>query len=230
VLPGVAHHVTQRGNARRFILQSDTDRLVYLRLLQQYARLHQLALVGYCLMSNHVHLIAIPRRADSLALALRQTHGQYAAYLNAREGSSGHVWQGRYYSCPLDMPHLWAALRYTERNPVRARVVSHAELYQWSSAAAHCGMPGGSLPIESAPWQDEWTASAWHEFLRGDEAEAETQAIRASTHTGRPLGSSDFVHEAEVALRRTLMPRKGGRPSRRAEFLRHCARYFIGGE
>jgi len=81
---------------------------------------HRLSLAGYCLMSNHVHLIVIPRRADSLALALKHAHGQYAAYSNALHASAGHVWQGRYYSCPLDTPHLWAAPRYAERNPVRA--------------------------------------------------------------------------------------------------------------
>lgn len=106
ILPGVAHHITQRGNARRFVLRSDSDRLVYLRLLSQYARLNELDLLGYCLMSNHVHLIAIPRHAESLAFTLRQAHGRYAAYLNNHEGSSGHVWQGRYYSCPLDGSHL----------------------------------------------------------------------------------------------------------------------------
>ena len=112
------HHITQRGNGRQYILESDTDRLVYLDLLRKHCRLHRLSLLGYCLMSNHVHLIAVPERDDSLRLALKHTHGRYAAYFNARCASSGHVWQGRYYSCPLDLPHLWAALRYTELNPV----------------------------------------------------------------------------------------------------------------
>jgi putative transposase len=74
-------------------------------------------------MSNHVHLIAVPREADGLAQALKQTHGRYTSYWNAAHQSSGHVWHGRYYSCPLDEPHLWEALRYTELNPLRARLV-----------------------------------------------------------------------------------------------------------
>jgi len=230
VLPGVPHHVTQRGNARRFLLETDSDRLVYLRLLQQYARLQELDLLGYCLMTNHVHLIAMPRRPDSLAGALRRTHGQYAAYLNAREGSSGHVWQGRYYSCPLDIPHLWAALRYTESNPVRAGIVSHAEHYPWSSAAAHCGMPPGPLPVDLALWQEEWTESAWREFLGEKEAESDTRALRASTHTGRPLGSLTFVREAEQRLGRRLRPRKSGRPSSHGIAVPDCALQSISGE
>jgi hypothetical protein len=75
--------------------------------------------MGYCLMSNHVRLVLVPRRAESLGLALKHAHGRYASYWNAAYHSSGHVWQGRYYSCPLDEPHLWEALCYTELNPVR---------------------------------------------------------------------------------------------------------------
>lgn len=112
----VAHHMTQRGNARQFLLWCDEERAMYLKLLRHYAKLHELALLGYCLMSNHVHLIVIPQRSESLALALKNTHGRYAAYWNAAHQSSGHVWQGRFYSCPLDEAHLWIALRYTECN------------------------------------------------------------------------------------------------------------------
>ena len=117
IAEGIAHHITQRGNARRTVFDSDADRLVYLDLLRRDSRLHQCSLVGYGLMSNHVHLMVVPHRADSIAQALRRTHGRYAAYLNARQGKSGHVWQGRYYSCSLDRDHLWTALRYVECNP-----------------------------------------------------------------------------------------------------------------
>lgn len=133
------HHVTQRGNARQFILANDDERSVYLNLLHRYAELCELSLLGYCLMSNHVHLLAVPRKGDSLARALKQTHGRYASYWNARHRSSGHVWQGRFYSCPLDDSHLWIALRYLELNPVGAALVSQAELWPWSSVAVHCG-------------------------------------------------------------------------------------------
>ena len=71
----IPHHVTQRGNGRRFILASDSDRLVYLELLRQHCSLYQLVLQGYCLMSNHVHLIVTPRLVDSLALTLKHTDG-----------------------------------------------------------------------------------------------------------------------------------------------------------
>jgi REP element-mobilizing transposase RayT len=109
VAVGLPHHVTQRGNARQYILRSDADRTVYLDLLRQNIEQQNLALIGYCLMSNHVHLITVPPKANVLGLALKDTHGRYASYWNAIHHSSGHVWQGRYYSCPLDETHLWKA-------------------------------------------------------------------------------------------------------------------------
>ncbi len=213
VAEGVPHHVTQRGNARRLIFDSDTDRLVYLRLLRHYFTLHQCALVGYCLMSNHVHLIAVPSHARSLPVALRDAHGRYATYLNSRQCASGHVWQGRYFSCPLDGTHLWAALRYVERNPARAGMVARPHEYGWSSASAHCGGSDlhGLLALDL--WRVEWTAAAWRNFL-DDAAEPDAARIRQNTHSGRPLGSEAFVKQMERNLRRTLAPQKGGRSRR----------------
>lgn len=84
VAAGVPHHVTQRGNGRRVVFETDADRMVYLELLDANAGLHWLDVLGFCLMSNHVHLVVTPRRPESLAQTLRHTHGRYAAYLNAR--------------------------------------------------------------------------------------------------------------------------------------------------
>jgi putative transposase len=148
IVVDVPYHVTQRGNARQFILTGDADRVVYLDLLRRYSQLHQLCLIGYCLMSNHVQLIVVPRRTDALAQALKHTHGRYASYWNVSHASSGHVWQGRYYSCPLDSSHLWAALRYTELNPVRAGLVTAPQEWKWSSAVAHCGAATSDASLE----------------------------------------------------------------------------------
>jgi len=89
-------------------------------------------------MSNHVHLIVVPQRPEPLPLALKHTHGRYAAYFNARCASSGHVWQGRVPGGPA---HFWAALRYTELNPVRAGMVELSANYSWSSAERIAGRP-----------------------------------------------------------------------------------------
>ena len=210
VAEGVPHHITQRGNGRRVVFDSDADRLIYLHLLRQYAALHDCKLAGYCLMSNHVHLVAVPGRADSLPIVLRDVHGRYATYLNSRQGASGHAWQGRYFSCPLDGGHLWAALRYVELNPVRAGMVGRADEYGWSSAAAHCGGPDrfGGLDLEL--WKAEWTADGWMSFLEEASAE-EAEAIRRNTHTGRPLGAEEFIRQMEWRLGRSLAPQRGGR-------------------
>jgi putative transposase len=212
-IPDLPHHVTQRGNARQLVFAHDSDRATYLQLLRQYCDLYKVALLGYCLMSNHVHLIAVPRTAGALADALRHTHGRYAAYWNARLASCGHVWQGRFYSCPLDESHLWEALRYVELNPVRARMVVEAPQWRWSSAAAHCaGTPDGGLDVTR--WQDRWSAADWRGYLAAGEPETAIDALRRSTHTGRPLGTPAFVAALEKSTLRLLAPRKGGRPTK----------------
>jgi putative transposase len=208
----IPYHVTQRGNARQFILASDAERLVYLELLQQYVKLYQLSLLGYCLMSNHAHLLVIPRQTDSLATALKHTHGRYGSYWNALHRSSGHVWQGRFYSCPLDNAHLWIALRYTERNPVRAGMVVDAASWAWSSAAVHCATQEAPLWLDLEMWSKRWSARTWRQYLAAREPEDQLAAIRQSTHTGRPLGTTDFLHSLEQASLRRLAPQKGGRP------------------
>ena len=208
------HHVTQRGNGRRVVFETDNDRLVYLGLLQQHAKLQRLAILGYCLMPNHVHLVVVPERDASLRTALRNAHGRYAAYLNARQASSGHVWQGRYYSCPLGEDHLWAALRYTERNPVRAGMVGDAAEFPWSSARIHMGGDWDGL-VDVGLWSARWTLTEWREFLAATEFELESDAIRRSTHCGRPLGSANFVKRLETALARPLAARPGGRPKKK---------------
>ena len=144
-------------------------------------------------MSNHVHLVVIPRKNDSLALALKNTHGRYAAYWNAAHSSSGHVWQGRYYCCPLDLPHMWSPLRYTELNAIRAHIVSDPETYRWSSAAAHCGTAQPDLPLEMDLWRQHWNCATWKKYLCDPDAGVDLEAIRQCTHTGRPLGAPEFV-------------------------------------
>jgi putative transposase len=218
--------VTQRGNARRFILDCDADRRVYLDLVRQSIELHSLALIGYCLMSNHVHLILTPGRPDTLGRPLKDTHGRYAAYWNAVHHSSGHVWQGRFYSCPLDEGHLWKALRYTELNPVRAGLVAKAESWEWSSASAHCGTAQGNASLATESWQGRWSVREWRTFLATGETEPELAAIRQCTHTGRPLGPPEFIRSLERETKRSLTAQKRGRPRKAAADERQSAMAF----
>jgi len=159
-------------------------------------------------MTNHVHLIAIPQYENSLALVLRDTNGLYALYFNRKYGFSGHLWQARFYSCVLDEARFWSAVRYVERNPVRAKMVVRAEDYRWSSAAAHAaGKPDNLLtPLEVPPLISDW--SAW---LADEDDPAELKAIRYCTGTGRPWGSKGFLERLEAQLGRPVIPGKRGR-------------------
>jgi putative transposase len=206
--------VIQRGNRRADIFETDEDREAYLRFLEKYCARRGLEVWAYCLMTNHVHLVAVPQRAESLGQGLRDAHTVYAMYFNSRTGLSGHVWQGRFYSCPLDDQHLWAAVRYVERNPVRAGMVERAEEYPWSSAAAHCGLRESELLATDFPPPgaiEDW--AAWLRVEGEDNGAAER--IRKRTHTGRPCGSEDFLLKLERMLQRPLRPKRGGRPRKK---------------
>src|SRR5579862_6996461 len=102
VVPGLPHHVTQRGNRREAIFFEDADRFEYLNLVRNHFRRYDLSVWAYCLMTNHVHFIVVPKQADALALAFRDAHSNYALSLNRRRRLNGHLWQGRFFSCPLD--------------------------------------------------------------------------------------------------------------------------------
>jgi len=115
----------------------DQDRETYLGLLEQNLADAQVSLLDWCLMTNHVHLVGIPGREDSLSVLMRRVHGRYAQYYNARTRRTGHLWQNRFFACVLGPDHLWLALAYVERNPVRAGMVRRAADYAWSSARAH---------------------------------------------------------------------------------------------
>jgi putative transposase len=111
----------------------------------------------------------------------------------------------------MDSNHLWTALRYVELNPVRAGLVGRPEEYPWSSACAHFGAaPDGVTDLQE--WATRWTAREWREFTTT--LSQEDDAIRESTHRGRPLGSVEFVGRLESQLKRRLLPAKGGRPKR----------------
>jgi len=185
----------------------DGDRAAYLDLLQELSAQHGLHILGYCLMSNHVHLIALPRAEDSLARAIGWTHHHYTRRVNFREGWRGYLWQGRFHSCPLDAAHSLRALRYVELNPVRAGLVERPERWPWSSALAH--VEGAIDPVLSPrPWLTE--ELDWSKFLREGVADDELAAVRRRTRSGRPWGDEGFVARLEAELGRRLRRAKPG--------------------
>ena len=133
VLPGIPHHLTQRGNRREKVFFEDGDYELYFDLLADAAGRAGVEIWSYCLMPNHVHIFAVPRDADGLSRAFRFVHRHYTGYINARMRVTGHLWQGRFSSVAMDEPHFVAALRYVALNPVRARLTERAEDWRWSS-------------------------------------------------------------------------------------------------
>src|SRR5689334_15099024 len=98
VVPGLPHHVTHRGKHRELIFKTPEDRRIYWRILKKAADEYSLRVWNYCLMSNHIHVIAVPEYRESLADAFRYTHGTYTELFNAKYGTVGHLWQGRFRS------------------------------------------------------------------------------------------------------------------------------------
>jgi putative transposase len=214
VVAGCAHHITQRGNNRQAVFFVDDDRRVYLELLKEQADQYGLKLAGYCLMDNHVHLVAIPQVEDSLAHAIGRTHFRYSQYINRFHKRSGHLWQGRFYSCVLDERHFWLAMRYVELNPVRAKLCRRPWRYAWSSAAAHADERAGSEWLDLSDWREQMPAEAWRKELSRMLNDAELAQMRLRTHTGRPLGSDSFLSKLETLLGRRLRALPPGRPKK----------------
>jgi len=210
VAPGFPHHITQRGNRRADVFETEADREAYLRFLRTYCEKRGLSIWAYCLMTNHIHLVAVPAKEASMSEAMRDTHTVYAMYFNTRTQLSGHVWQGRFYSCVLDDAHLWAAVRYVETNPVRAGLVKRAEEYPWSSAVSHCERRHDDILAADLPLLEDisdW--SAWlHEPFENEDIVYTT--LRQRTHTGRPCGSLTFLESLEQRVGRAIRPKPRG--------------------
>ena len=209
---GVPHHVTQIGNNKQQIFFDDADREMYLRLLQEQFQHWGIRLLGYCLMSNHTHLVAVPERPLSFARGLGQTHLCYTQYFNLRHQHCGRLWRNRFFSCPLDLRHLRTALRYVDLNPVRAHMVAAAGEYRWSSAAAHIDQCDPRGLLDMAFWRAFNPCRDWREVLAGGDDEELWAALREATNTGRPMGDEGFVKELGAKLSRNLERAKPGRP------------------
>lgn len=164
---GLPHHVTQRGYRHRVVFRDDEDARLFLDIFREEAREAHVAVWAWALMTNHVHLILVPREATSMATALGKSLLHYETVFRGRHGLDEPLWQPRFYASVLDRQEfLWRAVRYVERNPVEARMVRRAEDYEWSSAAYHCGLrerdplvaPDSPLPGAIGDWSG-WLAS-----------------------------------------------------------------------
>lgn len=207
VCPGEPHHVIQRGNRRQNVFFCDQDRKEYLRLLKEQSDRYGVKYWAYCLMSNHVHLIAVPEARDSLARAIGETHRRYTRMINFREGWRGYLWQGRFGSFLLGPKYLYYALRYVERNPVRAGLVARAEEYKWSSARSHVHKRKNDLVSEcyiSKGIKD------WPKYLKEPDEKERIEVFHKHMCNGRPLGQESFIEKLEQKFGIILRKKKPG--------------------
>ena len=208
VIPGVPHHVTQRGNRGERVFLEAGDEAVYLDLLAPQLMRYGVECWSYCLMPNHVHLILTPSDEVGLARAVGEAHRRYTAFVGARGRWTGHLFQGRFGSVAMDEDHLLAALRYVALNPVKAKLVARAEDWIWSSTRAHvAGCDTRYVKVEPALSRTGDFAG----FLEaGARADALWSDVLKAELIGRPIGGKAWIAELERAHGRTFAPQKRG--------------------
>jgi REP-associated tyrosine transposase len=207
VVPGLPHHVTQRGNRREPVFFGADDYQLYRRLIATAARRAGAAVWAYCLMPNHVHLIVTPADADGLRATFAEAHRRYTGAINARFRWTGHLFQGRFGAVVMDEPHLLAAVRYIALNPVVAGLVSHAGDWPWSSARAHLAGEDDELATV-APLRA--LIRDFAALLAAPADPATTARIERAPTIGRPLGAPEWIAALERRVGRPLAPGKPG--------------------
>ncbi len=212
IIPGIPHHVTQRGNGRQQTFFSNDDYALYRDLLREHGAANGVDVWSWVLMPNHVHLILVPSEPDSLRACLSKVHRAYAGHIHAREQKTGHFWQGRYGCVAMDEAHLMAAIPYVALNPVRARLVDRARQWKWSSVHAHLNPAKGDGLTNTAPVLDR--VGNFSGLLRVGEDEALSMALRRAESVGRPLGDGAFMEWIEAKLGRDAKPGKRGPAAR----------------
>ena len=207
VVPGYPHHVTQRGNRRQRTFFSQEDYQAYMQMLVDARDAAGVQVWAYCLMPNHVHFILVPARSDSLADFFKEAHRRYTRRINFREGWRGHLWQERFHSFVMDEPHMLAAVRYVELNPVRAKLCQRADDWKWSSALAHLNRSDDAL-VTVTPMLER--ISNWANYLATTESAERLEALRSYSRTGRPAGSKTFIEQLSRLTGRELSKGKPG--------------------
>ena len=215
---GLTYHAINRGNNRADVFVDDDDRLAFLQALATTRQRYPFRLFGYCLMTNHFHLLLRPEPGQSISRILQSLTVTHTWRYHKRHRTSGHVWQGRFKSPVIqDDMHLLVVLRYIEANPLRAAMVADPADYRWSSYPHH-GLGREDTLLSGFPEWDELGATEaerrrrWRAKVRGMQPEDELTAVRASVRTGRPLGEPGWTEKIAALLKLDLSPRSRGRP------------------
>jgi putative transposase len=214
IIPGVPHHVTQRGNRRERIFFEDGDHEVYLDLMAMQLKRCAVECWSYCLMPNHVHFILTPTNESGLARVVGEAHRRYTAFVGALGRWTGHLFQGRFGSVAMDEDHLMSAFRYVALNPVKATLVNKAQDWPWSSTQAHLAGAGTQyVTVEPALSRIGDFAA----FLdRAPEDDPAWASVLKAEVVGRPVGAKEWIAELERVHDKTFLPQKRG-PKPRGE-------------
>jgi len=183
--PGLAYHVTQRGNYRQNIFEDEEDKQMYMDCFYDYCLEYGMKVFAWCLMSNHVHFIVESEKGNSLSKVFQLTNMRYSHYFNKKKRARGHLWQGRFYSIPLEGDHLYEGIRYVELNPLRAKMVKYVNGYYWSSS-------WDRLRKENNFKLDDFShhiriEESWEDYLQGDCDEEIVSRIRKHTMSGKAI-------------------------------------------
>jgi putative transposase len=213
VIPRYPFHITHRGNNKQDIFYSDEDRRRYSYEFEEVKQKYGMQVIAYCLMNNHVHFIAFAENEESFAKTINTAHVQYARYFNQKYGRVGHLWQGRYYSCILDESHLLAALRYVERNPVRANIVVKPWDWIWSSAREHLKIDKGIISLKEVSFYA--SIDSWRDYVDISDSLEDLVEIRKQTLSLRAWANDEFKQliEDKYGIRLRVKPK--GRPKKK---------------
>jgi len=215
---GLVYHALNRGNNRADVFQDDADRLAFLQALAKTKERYPFRLLGYCLMTNHFHLLLQPESGQSISRILQSLTVAHTWRYHKRHRTSGHVWQGRFKSPVVqDDAHLLVVLRYIEANPLRAKMVADPDVYRWSSFPAH-GLGRDDPLVNAFPeWEGLGRTEAerrrrWRARVCAAQNEAELMTVRGSLRSGRPFATSEWTGQMAERLNIELIPRPRGRP------------------
>ena len=211
-LPGYPRLVVQRCLDGSSIFGEQGDFEIYLTLLWDYAGKYRLEIWAYCLMTDNVRFVCLPKSDGGLSRAFNTIHMRYAQRRYSRNSVTGPLWRGRFLSCMLDGPSALEEVRQVENAPVRAGLAAKAEDYPWSSARCHVLGADDPVVCESPFLKDE--IGDWSAYLSDVGDERILTRTRQRLKTGRPAGEDRFVHDLEERVGRRLLSRPRGRPRR----------------
>jgi len=199
VLPQIPHHVVARGVNHQPLFLSGYEKARYLKRLARIAEETGVEVHAYCLLNDEIRLLLTPTRPDSLAHFFHRLHTHWALRFNHAHDRSGHLFEDRFHSSPLDPPHSLAALRFVEVQPRRLQQqVERLEEWEYSSAKAHLrGEEDGLVRLATEVYR-QIGAAAWREFLARSDGEVEARLERALPGN-RACGSPEWL--AEMAQR-----------------------------